>query len=512
MKTMKTIALLGAMVVVSGATAFTTFKMMEPQSVQELMTDEYGYSQIDGNLHRASFTPAVNRSSVTDNDFTVAAEKTVNAVVGVKNTAMVQSPQQQYQSIDPFFEFFFGRPNMQQQPQQPKAREGYGSGVIISNDGYIVTNNHVIDGADVITVTLNDEREFEAKLIGTDPTTDIALIKVEATDLPVVPFGDSESLKVGEWVLAVGNPFMLTSTVTAGIVSAKARQLGMGDGGRQMGIESFIQTDAAVNPGNSGGALVNSAGELVGINTAIYSQTGNYAGYSFAVPSSIVSKVVADLRQYGQVQRAVMGIYIENVTTELADKESLKVTSGVYVADVIDDGAAAEAGMQKGDVITAIGKTQIKNMRQMQGELARYNPGDKIQVTVDRKGKTETLTLRLRNNQNNTTPVVKRDGLGATFKAATAADLKKFHGVRGGVLVQSVEKDGLFANAGIREGFLIFDINDYTVSTPADIEKIYRAVKNNNQDGMKKILLVTGAYSKGGRTEVEYYIVKLPAE
>lgn len=508
MKATKIIALFGAMVLVSGVTAVTTFKMMEKQTVQHI-ADEY-ITSYDSNIHRTAFSPAVNRSSVTENDFTSAAEKTINAVVGVKSTTMVQA-RQQYQGIDPFFEFFFGNRGYGQQMPQAKPREGYGSGVIISSDGYIVTNNHVIDGADVITVTLNDEREFEATLVGTDPTTDIALLKVEATDLPLVTFGVSDNLKVGEWVLAVGNPFMLTSTVTAGIVSAKARQLGMGNNGNQMGIESFIQTDAAVNPGNSGGALVNTAGELVGINTAIYSQTGNYAGYSFAVPSSIVSKVVADLRQYGQVQRAVMGIYIQDVTAELVESEGLKVNNGVYVSDVIDDGAAAEAGMKKGDVITAVGKNTVKNNRQLQGELASYSPGESIRVTIDRKGKTEHLTVKLRNNQNNTT-AVKRDGLGATLKAATAADLKQYGNISGGVIVKNLEKGGLLASAGIREGFLIVDVNDYSVSSPSEIEKIYRALQNSNQQDMKKALFITGVYpnSRGGRPELEYYIVKLP--
>ncbi|MBQ0058152.1 MAG: Do family serine endopeptidase [Bacteroidales bacterium] len=503
MKTLKAAALFGAMVMVSGVTAFTTYKMMEKQTVQTL-ADTYIFNN-DGNAHSVGFAPAVNRSSVTENDFTMAAEKTVNAVVGVKNVAMVQQ-QPQYQSIDPFFDFFFGNRGYQQQPQQ-KAREGFGSGVIISSDGYIVTNNHVIDGADRLTVTLNDERQFEATLVGTDPSTDIALIKVDATDLPVVAFGESDNLKVGEWVLAVGNPFMLNSTVTAGIVSAKARQLGMGNG-NQLGIESFIQTDAAVNPGNSGGALVNTAGELVGINTAIYSQTGNYAGYSFAVPSSIVSKVVADLRQYGQVQRAVMGIRIQNVSAELAEKEGLKVTSGVYVAEVMADGAADEAGMKQGDVITAIGKASVRNMGQMQGELARFAPGDQIQVTVDRMGKTEHLSVKLRNSQNNTEVVVKRDNLGATLKAATPAELKQYYGCQYGVLVKDLDKDGLLYAAGIRKDFLIIDVNDYRVNTPQDVEKIFRAMKNNQQDGTKKALFITGAYPNK-RGELEYYVVKL---
>ena len=261
-----------------------------------------------------AFTPVSNRPAI-ETDFTKAAASTVNAVVSIKSTTSAKQ-QQQGMMQDPFFEFFFGQRgggNMKPQP-----RVGMGSGVILTPDGYIVTNNHVIEGADILEVTLNDKRSFNAKIIGTDPSTDLALIKIEAKDLPTLPFGDSDKLQVGEWVLAVGNPFQLYSTVTAGIVSAKARSLGMISTGKTMGIESFIQTDAAVNPGNSGGALVNTNGELVGINTAIYSETGAYSGYSFAIPTSIVSKVITDLKQYGTVQRAVLGVIIRDINSYLA--------------------------------------------------------------------------------------------------------------------------------------------------------------------------------------------------
>lgn len=266
-------------------------------------------------------------------DFTVAAENTINGVVSIKSYATPRGYSRGGNQggffNDPFFEYFFGQPggDQRQAPQREEndgssqRQTGLGSGVIISNDGYIVTNNHVIDGAERLEVTLNDNRTFNATVVGTDPSTDIALVKIDAKDLPVIPMGDSENLKVGEWVLAVGNPFGFTSTVTTGIVSAKGRSIGSATHGRTMGIESYIQTDAAVNPGNSGGALVNLAGELVGINTAIYSQTGNYAGYSFAVPTSIVKKVVSDIREYGAVQRAVLGISIRDLTPELAKKK-----------------------------------------------------------------------------------------------------------------------------------------------------------------------------------------------
>ena len=493
------------MVVVSGLTAVTTYKVMEKQTVQNL-ADNFVLTQ-DANTHTVQFTPAVSRASVTDNDFTQAAELTVNAVVGVKNTQMVQ--QQQYQSMDPFFDFFFGNRGYSQQQPQQKAREGYGSGVIISADGYIVTNNHVIANADQLTVTLNDQRQFEATLVGTDPTTDIALLKIEATDLPTISFGESDDLKVGEWVLAVGNPFMLTSTVTAGIVSAKARQIGAGSNNRsgQMNIESFIQTDAAVNPGNSGGALVNTAGQLVGINTAIYSETGNYAGYSFAVPSSIVNKVVADLRQYGQVQRAVLGIQVMPVSADLVEKEGLKVSEGIYVGEVVEDGAAAEAGIQKGDVITAINKAQIRNFGNLQGELARYTPGQKVQVTVDRQGTSKTFTVTLKNAQGNTEMVTKKgiDALGATFSNLSAKELQKY-GVRKGVLVKSVEQGGAFARAGIHEKFVIVKINDVVVNSDKEVEAAYNELTTSRSADQDPVMFIVGVYPNG---RAAYYAVDL---
>ena len=507
MQTKQTLGLLAVMVAVSGLTAIGTYKVMEKNTIQE-WTDNYLVQSGDSNSHLVQFAPAVNRASVTDNDFTQAAEKTVNAVVGVKNVQMVQ--QQQYQSMDPFFDFFFGnRGYGQQQMPQQKAREGYGSGVIISADGYIVTNNHVIANADQLTVTLNDQRQFEATLVGTDPTTDIALLKDDATDLPTIPFGESDNLKVGEWVLAVGNPFMLNSTVTAGIVSAKARQIGMGQNSRgsQMNIESFIQTDAAVNPGNSGGALVNTAGELVGINTAIYSETGNYAGYSFAVPSSIVNKVVADLRQYGQVQRAVLGIKIQEINAELVEKENLKETEGIYVAELVDDGAAAEAGIKAGDVITSINKVRIKNFGVLQGELARHTPGEKVQVVVDRKGDTKTFTVTLKNSQGNTEVVTKKgiDALGAKFQNLSAKELQRY-GVRKGVMVKSVDQGGAFARARIHEKFVIVKINDTVVNSDKDIEAVYKELTTNRSADQDPVMFIVGVYPNGRSA---YYAVDL---
>lgn len=506
MMTKKTFGLFGAMILVSGVTAVTTVKLMQPKSLaQQDITQPVGVDS-EG-LIRAGFAPAVSRGSVTDNDFTHAAEMTVNAVVGVKNTQQMPQVQQPYGSMnDPFFDFFFGNRGMQ--PQQQKPREGYGSGVIISSDGYIVTNNHVIDNAERLVVTLNDRREFEATLVGTDPNTDIALIKIDAKDLPTIAFGESDNLKIGEWVLAVGNPFMLNSTVTAGIVSAKARSLSSGmEGGKSIGIESFIQTDAAVNPGNSGGALVNTAGELVGINTAIYSQTGSYSGYSFAVPSSIVSKVVTDLKQYGTVQRALLGIMGGDVNGALAEQKELKVNEGVYVAEVAKDGAAESAGLKEGDVITSINKVNVKSMAQLQEQIARYRPGDKIQVTVDRNGKTVTVTATLKNMQGNTDVIQKKglDALGVTFKNQSAQELARY-GVRSGVLVSKLEQNGAFYKSGVREKFLIVKINDVVVKSDKDIEKVYDELTTNRSADQEPVMFIIGVYPNG---KTAYYAVDL---
>ncbi len=317
-------------------------------------------------------------------DFTQAAERSVEAVVHVKTKYYRQ---QQY--VDPFYQFFFGRP---QQSQQPSAMAS-GSGVILSNDGYIVTNNHVIESANEIEVVLNDKRTFAAQLIGTDPNTDLALLKIEATDLPTIEIGNSDDLRVGEWVLAVGNPFNLTSTVTAGIVSAKARSINILNS--DMKIESFIQTDAAVNPGNSGGALVNTRGQLVGINTAIASQTGSYAGYAFAIPTAIMQKVVADLRQYGTVQRALLGIRMLDITQQVKDQLSLESMEGVYVGEVISGSAADKAGMKAGDVIVQVDGRPINASSQLQEQIGRKNPGDQITILVRRGQRSVTLQVTL---------------------------------------------------------------------------------------------------------------------
>lgn len=441
------------------------------------------------------YVPTSYRS--TGLDFTKAAESTVNAVVSIRTTTVTRSSGYQ----DPVFEFFFGPGQGQREPRQ---QSGLGSGVIVSSDGYIVTNNHVIKGADKLEVTLNDNRSFNGVIVGTDPTTDLALVKIDATDLPTVKFGNSDDLRIGEWVLAVGNPFGLTSTVTAGIVSAKARRISGGMNRGQLDIESFIQTDAAVNPGNSGGALVNTAGELVGINTAIFSQTGNYAGYSFAIPVSIVSKVITDLRQYGTVQRAVMGVSFQEITSELAKEKNLDVHEGVYVAEVRDRSAAMEAGVEVGDVITAINGKKITNGASLQEQIGRYNPGDKITVAIKRGKKDVTVEMKLKNSQGGTevTKAVNFSSMGAAFKELTEAQKRELS-VRSGVEVVGL-KDGKLKSAGVREGFVILDINNVTITSVSDIEKIFDNITRSNNE--RKVMFITGIYPNG---KLMYYAVDL---
>ena len=408
--------------------------------------------------------------------------------------------------MDPF-EYFFGfggRGGFQRPRQQP--RVGAGSGVIISTDGYIITNNHVIDGADELEVTLNDNRKFPAKIIGADPTTDIALIKIEATDLPTIPFGDSEKLKVGEWVLAVGNPFNLTSTVTAGIVSAKSRG-NIGAGGKDRSkIESFIQTDAAVNPGNSGGALVNTKGELVGINTAIYSETGNFAGYSFAVPISIAGKVANDLKQFGTVQRAVLGVLIQDPQyVPDAEKEKVKVFEGAYVGGFAERSSAKEAGIEKGDVIVAVNGVKIKSSSALQEQISKYRPGDKVELTINRNGSTKKFTVELRNAQGSTKVVKGGDSaevMGAAFKALNDEQKRKL-GVSYGIEVTGLTS-GKLKDAGIKKGFIIMIVNNQKISAPEDLEKIVESILQGRTEDQG--LFIKGFYPNG---RTKYYAIDL---
>jgi Do/DeqQ family serine protease len=439
-------------------------------------------------------------------DFTVAAEKAIHAVVHIKATTKSRSQQgSSRQYVDPFEYFFgFGGRGLQRQPQ---TRVGYGSGVIISTDGYVITNNHVVEEADEIEVTLNDGRIFTAKLIGADSTTDIALVKIEGKDFPTVPFGDSDKLKVGEWVLAVGNPFNLTSTVTAGIVSAKGRGVLTSDEDRDK-VASYIQTDAAVNRGNSGGALVNTKGELIGINTLIYSETGNFTGYSFAIPVSIASKVATDLKQYGAVQRAMLGVTIKDIKnlTE-AEKEKVKVTEGVYVADFAQFSSAKSAGVEAGDVITTVNDTKVKSVNELQERISRFRPGDKVRVTLDRNGTAKTLTVELRNTQGNTDLVKSKSDiaelLGAAFKELTDKQ-KQDLGISSGIEVTAV-LNGKLKEAGINKGFIIMTANEQRITTVDDLEKIVeRILRNNNED---QLLLLKGLTPPARRAR--YYAIDL---
>ena len=457
---------------------------------------------------------AVNYAVAAENtDFTYAAEQSVNAVVHIKSIVKTSQRGNNGQRIFDPFEFFFG-----QSPQRD--RVGFGSGVIISTDGYIVTNHHVINGADEMEVTMNDNKTYIAKLIGGDESTDIALLKIEGKDFPVIPFGDSDVLKIGEWVLAVGNPFNLNSTVTAGIVSATGRGLS-GSSSRNPyqdnvnKIESFIQTDAAVNPGNSGGALVNTKGELVGINTMIYSNTGNFVGYSFAVPVNLVKKVVSDLKQYGVVQRALLGVTVLNMDDLKSEDpdtyDKLKVKEGVYISGFSPNSSAKNAGLEEGDVITAINKNKIRIFSELRAQLTLYSPGDKVDVQIQRGDKEKTFTVELKNDQG-TTETIKNQSyeeiLGATF-TELSPEAKSKIGINYGLEVTKI-KNGKFRNAGIKDGFILLSAtsgqsgDDIRLRTPKDLENVVVAVLKQDPDDR-------GLYLKGidANGRIRYFALDL---
>ena len=433
-------------------------------------------------------------------DLTVAAEKALPCVVYIKYLQNSKVQEVDVQG-DPFGDFFdpFGMFGQRQQGQNQKRkvqtpkREGAGSGVIISSDGYIVTNNHVVDGADELTITLSDNREFSARIIGTDKATDLALIKINATNLPAIKVISSDDIKVGEWVLAIGHPLNLRATVTAGIVSAKARSLGAN------GVEAFIQTDAAINQGNSGGALVNAQGELIGINAMLTSPNGSNIGYGFAIPTTIMNKVVADLKQYGNVQRGLIGIQGQDVQNYVdAQKDQNKdvdlgTNKGIYVAKVVEDGAAADADMQEGDVITAIDGKQITKMAELQEYLAGKRPGDKVKVTYLRKKKSHTAEITLKNEQGNTKVVKDKDLdiLGAQFRELTEAQKKEMD-VNYGLKVIKVTS-GKFKEAGVPVGFVIQKVNDTSVKT---IDELNNVVKESSKS-KSPVLYIQGLYPTG---------------
>ena len=419
-------------------------------------------------------------------DLTFAAENSVHSVVHIQVTQKGS-----YYGGNNFFDYFFGDGY---RSQQAPARQGIGSGVIISTDGYIVTNNHVVDDADEIKVVLNDKREYLAKKIGTDPSTDIALIKIDETGLAPLKFSNSDELKLGEWVLAVGNPFNLTSTVTAGIVSAKSRDIGINPD--QMRIESFIQTDAAVNPGNSGGALVNTHGDLVGINTAIASQTGTYSGYSFAVPSNIVQKVVGDLKQFGDVQRALLNVNIGDVNAAVAKKYNLNKIEGVFIGKVQPGGAAELAGIKDNDVIISVDNVNVNSTAELQEQISKHRPGDKVEVVIKRDNKRKPFNVTLRNKHGDT-EIVKGDDsdviFGSKFVAVSDRDKDEL-GIRNGIKITELG-NGKFKDAGIKKGFIITQVNKNAVSEVEDLKRIIK----NSRGG----ILVEGIYSSG---EVAYYV------
>jgi len=448
-------------------------------------------------------------------DLTYAAEKALPAVVHIK---YVQNSKVQTVDVqeDPFSDFFgpfgfFGNPDQgngrQKRRVQTPKKEATGSGVIISPDGYIVTNNHVVNGADELTVTLNDNREYSARIIGTDPNTDLALIKVNGKNLPTLPIGDSDNLKVGEWVLAVGNPYNLSSTVTAGIVSAKARSMG-GEGSNGPQISSFIQTDAAINPGNSGGALVNAKGELVGINAMLYSQTGSYSGYGFAIPTTIMVKVVDDLKKYGTVQRAVLGIrggdvlnYINAQKDEKKDVD-LGTNEGVYVAEVTEGSSASAAGIVKGDVITEADGKKITKMSELQELLSKKRPGEKVTLTYLHNKSKHSKTVTLKNAQGNT-KVIKTadlDVLGASFRPVTE-QLKKEFDLTFGLEVTKVEK-GAIKSGGIEQGFIMLYANDTPLKSLSDLQELVKSA-STSQD---PVLIIKGIWPSGKR---DYKVVKV---
>lgn len=418
-------------------------------------------------------------------DFTTAAHKSLDAVVHVKTISQSQ------RIYNPWSRFFGGEEYYSQE------QRGSGSGVIISGDGYIVTNNHVVANASTINVTLNNNRTYEAKLIGTDPATDVALLKIDAKSLPAITLGDSDHLQVGEWVLAVGNPFNLTSTVTAGIVSAKARNINImqyDPASDIFPLESFIQTDAAVNPGNSGGALVNTRGELVGINTAIASRTGSYSGYSFAIPVSIVQKVVADLVEYGSVQRAYIGVSISNVSQDIADEQGIKVLSGAYVRELSEDGAATDAGIKPGDIIVRVQGIPVENTTQLQEQIGKYRPGDKIEVTVLRDQNEKQFDLVLRDRYGNKKIVLNPPAaetstavLGAKFAPLSDAD-QQLYRTRSGAKITELQA-GALRNAGVREGFVITRIDRTPISSPEEAAKVLSQKKGGT--------LIEGIYPDG---------------
>ena len=491
----------------SGVAGLTAYKMLQKNMPADSTAAFSDMFRQNPNVRTAAYS-AVDAQPV---DLTEAAENSVHAVVHIRSTQA--SKVQEVEVRDPFSEFFGdffgGRGGTQRRQVQTPERTGFGSGVIISKDGYIVTNNHVIAGADEISVTLNDNRQFKGRIIGTDENTDLALIKIEGDDFPTIPVGDSDALKVGEWVLAVGNPFNLTSTVTAGIVSAKARSLGMA----KESIESYIQTDAAINQGNSGGALVNARGELIGINAALFSPTGSNTGYGFAIPTSIMKKVVSDLKQFGAVQRVLLGVKVTPLIEEAGDtqikdesgkkfsdvkkeaREKYNAIDGLWVREIVEGGSAAGSDLKVDDVIIGMDGKTIRKYADLQEALAKHRPGDKAQVKVMRDKKEKTIEVTLKNEQG-TTKVVKNtdmDILGAAFRPVPD-ELKKQLNLGYGLEVTGVS-NGKMAEGGVRKGFIILKVNNIPMKTVEDLEKVMKEASKTQE----QVLFITGMFPSGKR-------------
>lgn len=432
-------------------------------------------------IHLSKSAPSTTMMEIPS--FETAASQSVNSVVHIKTISIGQQNKQSLH--DPLQDLFFGRPPRNQQPQQIA---GSGSGVIISQDGYIATNNHVIDGATKIEVTLNDKKTYTGTIVGTDPTTDLALIKIEAKNLSAIYYGNSDAVNIGEWVLAVGNPFNLTSTVTAGIVSAKGRNINILK--EDYAIESFIQTDAAVNPGNSGGALINQQGELIGINTAIASNTGSYTGYSFAIPVNIVKKIMGDLVKHGTVQRALLGIQIRELNQTLAEEQEIKDLEGVYISKVFSGSSADDSNLKSGDIIRYINGVKISSPSELQEKIGQYQPGDKVEVTYDHNHLTQTSILTLKNKLGTINSIAKEVYFfGAQLEKVSNKE-KKGLKITDGVKIENL-KSGKFLNEGIKKGFIITKLNNQVVASP---EGLINTLKNT-----KGGVLIEGIYPNGSK-------------
>ena len=503
---MKKIGLTLLTAFVGGAMALGTYKVFETKYADNMSFEDKQKVYFANNPTASNIT-----SSAGEVDFTQAAAAVTPAVVYIRTTYTNTQSNEEQDRMSELFGEFFG----QRMPRSNTPQRASGSGVIISTDGYIVTNNHVVSKADKIEVTLNDHRVFNAKIIGTDPNTDLALIKVEGTNLPIVKLGNSDDARVGEWVLAVGNPFNLTSTVTAGIVSAKGRGIGIlgrGDEEQQMSpfggrmrrqqadpavksapIESFIQTDAAINPGNSGGALVNTKGELIGINSAIASHTGSYEGYGFAVPINLAKKVLNDIKEFGSVKRGFIGVSFQALNSDAAKELNIERNTGLYVADVYPGTGAEQAGLKKGDIITKVEGNTVYESSDLQERVGRLQPGDKIRLTVLRDGaeKNFSVTLKADSGVPTRTAAVSKSAtelynrLGASFMPLNQAQKSRLR-INGGVIVTQVRPGGIFDEGYIERGTIITSINKQPINTVADIDKAITSLKNG------KVLAISG--------------------